>query len=60
MTLGEAISILAAKRMDDVERNAESSAEACQLGIEALKRFKTFRGIVEGPFSGPLPGETKE
>ncbi len=60
MTLQEAIEILAAKRKDDVERNASSSAEACQLGVEALKRHQTltrhpyFKGLL------PLPGETED
>ena len=56
MSLKEAIGILAAKKLDDVARNAERSAGACQLGIEALKFTIQFRSIYPLPL---LPGETK-
>ena len=60
MKIDNARGILAAKKMYDEERGAEDSAEACQLGIEALKREQTFRGRVPESDWSLLPGETKE
>lgn len=59
MNLSEAISILAAKKLDDVERRAHDSADACQLGIEALKRHLVYKTLGIWRFPSPLPGETK-
>ena len=60
MIITNAIRILAAKKRDDEARKAEASAEACQLGIEALKEVKHFR-FSHPPLDGELlPGETQE
>ncbi|MBA7560969.1 hypothetical protein ES708_02603 [subsurface metagenome] len=58
MTLDDAISILNAKRKDDVVRNARDSAEACQLGIEALKEVQRLRRVEKFDPTVMLPGET--
>lgn len=60
MKLQEAMGILAAKRLDDLARNAERSAEACQLGFEALKAVQHSRQYPDCPFIELLPGETEE
>ncbi|MGA2670136.1 MAG: hypothetical protein ABSF21_01770 [Dehalococcoidia bacterium] len=60
MTLKEAIAILDAKRMDDLDRRAPDSAEACRLGIEALKREEHTRMFHHDQWEGLLLGETKE
>ena len=60
MKLEEAIGILAAKKLDDVERNARDSAQACQLGIEALKRIEHLRGYSMTQVDTRLPGETED
>lgn len=60
MDIPEAIAILAAKKRDDVERRAADSAEACQLGIEALKRIANNRTGKYVSLYDLLPGETKE
>ena len=60
MTIDEAIGILAAKKLDDVERHAEDSAAACQLGIEALKQVRDCQSGEQLTPDFYLPGQTKD
>lgn len=60
MTIDEAIAILAAKKKDDVQRRAMMSADACQLGIEALERVKDARRPDPLYPDTPLLGETED
>ena len=60
MTIDEAIGILVAKKKDDEERRATDSAEACQLGIEALKLVDNLRFDGSPYYPNLLPGETEE
>ena len=60
MTIDEAIENLGnlLKRYDFIDE--QETHEATKLGIEALKRFKTWREIDTYPGFEILPGETKQ
>ena len=59
MTIDEAIRILTADKSDEVATEMEDIDGALQLGIEALKRLRYDRLVIQPKHILLLPGETK-
>lgn len=59
MIIDEAIKVNESTKVYLEEGALPSSAEAIQLGIEALKRIKEQGNLVEGKGRFLLPGETE-
>lgn len=57
ITPDEAIGMLDAKRMDDDERGAKYSADACRVGAEAIQRLKKLRAMGYAAAQPLLPTE---
>lgn len=60
MNIDEAIKILTCKANEFYDKDVMREADACQLGIEALKLVKTIDRFRSTPYYGLLPGETEE
>ena len=60
MTINEAIKINKSLLDGTYDHRDESMEAALKLGIEALKRFKTWRFVKSHLASELLPGETKD
>lgn len=60
MKLTKAIEVMEDNRDFFKMDGFDECAEACQLGIEALKRVKNIRDNPRSPYYALLPGETKK
>ena len=60
MKLDEAIEILEQPFPRPVTRRKGTYTEAIKLGIEALKRVRDCRKVIDIPLTNLLPGETRK